>query len=63
MQVNGIKKGKYTLGGKLEFETDSSNIEMDVKGALEIAYTLFDWAGFDYTVLEHLEDYIEKKGN
>lgn len=59
MKIRG--KGMYSLWGRFEFETEDGNVRMDAKSALEIAYTLFDWAGQPYDILEEIEQEMEDK--
>lgn len=54
-------KGMYSLWGRFEFETEDGNVRMDAKSALEIAYTLFDWVGQPYDILEEIEQEMEDK--
>ena len=54
--------GRYDLKGNLEF-LDGNNEEKVIKmkaiDALEIAYTLFDWAGMSYTTLDEINERID----
>jgi len=52
-------KGTYSLWGRFEFETEEGNIKMDAKTALEIAYTLFDWAGKNCDILDEVDEEME----
>lgn len=54
--------GRYDMKGNLAF-LDAGNDEKVIKinfvDALEIAYTLFDWAGMPYTLLDEINERIE----
>ena len=46
MKIEGLRNGKYYLKqNKCEFDSDEHDITMDLDSVLEVAYTLFDWAG------------------
>ncbi len=51
-----IKDGKYKLNGTFIFKTDKGYLTLTAEDAIEIAYTLFDWAGMDYSAIENIED-------
>ena len=54
--------GRYDLKGNLEFldaENDKKVIKINFVNALEIAYTLFDWAGMPYTTLDEINERID----
>lgn len=55
-----VKDGKYTLHGRLIFKTNQGDLTLTPQDAIEIAYTLFDWAGMPYDQIEQIEDRIEK---
>lgn len=59
MQIKDIKNSVYTLDGKFYFDSNVGNIEMNATDALEIAYTLFDYANMDYTVLDEISEILE----
>ena len=54
--------GRYDLKGNFEF-IDGNNEEKIIKmraiDALEIAYTLFDWAEMPYTLLDEINEEVE----
>ena len=54
-----VKNGKYTLHGRLIFDTAKGQLTLTPQDAIEIAYTLFDWAGMPYDQIEQIEDKIE----
>ena len=56
-----LKNGKYTLHGRLIFDTIDFNKKLILtpQDALEIAYTLFDWANQPYDAIEKIEELIE----
>lgn len=58
--------GRYDLKGNFGF-LDGNNEEKVIKmkaiDALEIAYTLFDWAGMPYTTLDEINEKIEEPIN
>lgn len=58
-ELTNIKNGRYNMRGDLFFNTDQGDYTISQKDALEIAYTLFDSAGFSYAELEKLEEKIE----
>lgn len=54
--------GRYDMKGNLAFldaENDEKVIKINFVDALEIAYTLFDWAGMPYTLLDEINEMIE----
>ena len=58
--------GRYDLKGNLAFldaENDEKVIKINFVDALEIAYTLFDWAGMPYTLLDEINERIEEPIN
>lgn len=58
--------GRYDLKGNLAFldaENDEKVIKINFVDALEIAYTLFDWAGMPYTTLDEINEKIEEPIN
>lgn len=57
------RNGEYTLDGIFTFTTDKGELTLTAKDALEITYTLFDWAGKSYAPVEEIEDEIEKRYN
>lgn len=59
-EIENVRNGRYTLKGRLTFDTNKTMIEMEAKEALEIAFTLFDWARMPYDVLEELRERMEK---
>lgn len=59
MKINNIKNGEYTTDGKFYFESNIGNIETSAIEVLEMAYTLFDWAGMDYKVLDEINEKVE----
>ena len=49
--------GEYDFKGNFTFKSEKNSeeiVKISAENALEIAYTLFDWAGLDYTVLEDI---------
>lgn len=56
-----VRDGRYTLNGhKMEFTTNKGYLVLTAEDAIEIAYTLFDWAGMPYDQIENIEDRREK---
>ena len=55
-----IKDGRYNLHGRLIFNTDKGELTLTPQDAIEIAYTLFDWANMDYAPIQDIEEKIEK---
>lgn len=63
MEIKNVKDGKYDLNGNFEFKIENGTLKVKAVDALEIAYSLFDWAGKDYVVLNEIYDEIfEKEG-
>lgn len=59
-EIENVRNGRYTLRGKLTFDTNKTMIEMEAKEALEIAFTLFNWARMPYDVLEELKEKMKE---
>lgn len=59
MKINNIQNGEYTANGKFYFDSNIGNIETDAVEVLEMAYTLFDWAGMDFSVLDEINEKVE----
>lgn len=60
MQIKDIKNCRYRLSdGKFSFDSNVGNIEMNAADALEIAYTLFDYAGMSYEKLDEISEIVE----
>ena len=59
MEIKNVKDGKYDLNGNFEFETEDGTLKVKATDALEIAYSLFDWAGLPYTLLDELNERME----
>lgn len=60
MKIEGLRNGKYYLKqNKCEFDSDEHDITMDLDSVLEVAYTLFDWAGLPYEAVEEAEDRLK----
>ena len=55
-----VKNGKYTAHGRLIFNTSQGELTLTPADAIEIAYTLFDWAGADYDPIEEIQEKIER---
>lgn len=51
-----VKNGAYTLKGVFTFTTDKGELTLTAEDAIEIAYTLFDWAEMPYDPIENIED-------
>lgn len=54
-----VKNGRYTLHGRLIFDTVNGELTLTPDDAIEIATTLFDWAGMPYNQIEQIQDKIE----
>lgn len=54
-----VKNGKYTLHGRLIFDTNQGELTLTPQDAIEIATALFDWAGENYEPIINIEDKIE----
>lgn len=61
MKIEDVKNGSYDLKGNLKFETSTEKLSLKVIDALEIAYTLFDWAGTSYDILEKIRKKMEEE--
>lgn len=55
-----VKNGRYTLPGRLMFDTTEGVLTLTPQDAIEIAATLLDWAGEPYDVIYKIEDKIER---
>ena len=53
-----LKDGRYNLHGRLIFDTIDGNT-LTPQDALEVAYTLFKWAGQPYDPVEKIEEQID----
>ena len=60
-EIKDIKNGRYSLKGNLSFDIEGGTLNVKASDALEIAYTLFDWAGKSYDVLDEIYDEILKR--
>lgn len=50
MEIKDIKNGRYgVVSGILKFDTNIGQIEIKSAEAMEIVWTLFDYAKLDYT--------------
>jgi hypothetical protein len=58
MEYKQITKGRYNLNNDLMFDSENGDLKINSTSALEIAYTLFDCYGFNYDILEELEEKI-----
>lgn len=54
-----VKNGRYTLHGRLIFDTVNGELTLTPDDAIEIVTTLFDWAGMPYDQIEQIQDKIE----
>lgn len=59
MQIKDLENGEYTSSGKFYFDSNVKNIEINAEDALKIAYTLFDWVGLDYEILDKISEKLE----
>lgn len=59
MKVKKVENGEYDLKGNLIFDIEGGTLEIKAVDALEIAYTLFDWAGMSYTQLDEINEKVE----
>lgn len=49
MEIKDIKNGRYgVVSGILKFDTNIGQIEIKAAEAMEIVWTLFDYANLDY---------------
>lgn len=51
-----VKDGRYELNGTFIFSTNKGELTLTAEDAIEIAYTLFDWADMPYDAIENIED-------
>lgn len=58
-EIKNVKEGKYDIKGNFEFETEDGTLKVKAVDALEIAYTLFDWAGMPYTILDEINEKVD----
>ena len=59
-EIKHVHNCKYDLNGNLYFTAnDNRRYKISAKDAIEIATTLFDWAGQSYDPIEQIEDKIE----
>lgn len=49
-----VKNGSYNLHGRLHFDTEHGKLVLTPDDAIEIATTLFDWAGEPYAPIEKI---------
>lgn len=61
MQINSIENSRYKLNGTITFNSNVGNIELNPKVALDIAYTLFDWAGLSYDEVNKIQEKLEEE--
>ena len=54
-----VTNGRYTLHGRLIFDTVNGELTLTPDDAIEIATTLFDWAGIPYDQIEQIQEKIE----
>ena len=54
-----VKNGSYNLHGRFHFDTEHGKLVLTPDDAMEIAYTLFDWAGQPYDAIDHIAELIE----
>ncbi len=59
MQIENIQNARYTSDGKFFFDSNVGNLEINAVDALEIAYTLFDYAGMSYEKLDEINEILE----
>lgn len=59
IEIKNVQNGSYDIQGNLHFETKDGEMKIRAVDALEIAYALFDWAGFDYKILDELNEKVE----
>lgn len=59
MNIKDIEDGEYTLDGRFTFSSNLGEIKINAVEVLEMAYTLFDWAGMDYSVLDEINEKVE----
>lgn len=61
MQINSIENSRYKLNGTITFNSNIGNIELNPRVALDIAYTLFDWAGLSYEEVDKIQEKLEER--
>lgn len=48
MELKEITNGRYNIKGMLKFDTNQGEIQIKASEAMEIVWTLFDYANLDY---------------
>lgn len=59
-QIKNIKHGRYTVKGEFTFNSNIGLIKINSGDALEIAYTLFDYACKSYDILDEISNKLEE---
>lgn len=59
MEIENIENGEYDVNGNFVFTTNQGELKLKAVDALEIAYTLFDWAKMPYDILDELQEKME----
>lgn len=54
-----VKNGSYNLHDRLHFDTEQGKLTLTPDDAIEIALTLFDWAGEPYAPIEKIIEKID----
>jgi len=60
MKINSIRNARYSTTGRLYFDSNVGNIEMEAMDALDIAYILFDYMGMSYSELDKISEILEE---
>lgn len=55
-----VREGSYQMQGIFTFKTDKGYLILSAEDAIEIAYTLFDWACMSYSPIEDIADRRDK---
>lgn len=62
-EIKKLENGSHDMKGNLYFDTEDGEIKIRAVDALEIAYGLFDWAGFDYRILDELNEKVDDEND
>lgn len=61
IKIDTIEESRYKLNGTITFNSNIGSIELNPRVALDIAYTLFDWAGLSYEEVDKIQEKLEEK--
>lgn len=58
-ELKNVCDGSYNLQDEIFFTANGKRHKMSARGALEIAYTLFDSVGYSYEVLDEISNKLD----